>query len=87
MQKCDEIGNPTDSHEPSWGTTMALDFSSVGDRADSNMQVNEIMFKVQICHVMIFDCKKFNSPHYIAINLPIFRKSSKNNISTHQLNL
>ena len=67
----------TDSHEPSWGTTMALDFSSVGDRADSNMQVNEIMFKVQICHVMIFDCKKFNSPHYIAINLPIVQKSIK----------
>ena len=39
---------------------MALDFLSVGDRADSNMQVNEIMFKVQIYHVMVFVCKKTN---------------------------
>ena len=66
---------------------MALDFSSVGNRADSNMQVIKIMFKIQIYNLMIFNCKKFNSPHYIAINLPIFQKSIKNKISTHQLNL
>ena len=57
---------------------MAFDFSSVGDRADSNMQVNEIMFKVQVCHVMIFDCKKIKFPYYIGINLPILQKSLNN---------
>ena len=67
---------------------MALNLSNVGDRADSNMQVNEIMFKVQVYHVMICVYKTLKSPHYIAINLPILSKvQEENNISTRQLNL
>ena len=64
----------TDSHKPS--------FLSLGDRADRNMQVNEIMFKVQVLHVMIFVCKK-NPPHHIVINIPILQKS----IKTQYINL
>ena len=79
-RKQPNVGKHTDSHEPSWGTTMALNLSSVRDRADSNMQVNEVMFKVQVYHVMIFVYKQLKSPHYIAINLPILSKVPKKTI-------
>ena len=64
----------TDFHKPS--------FLSVGDRADRNMQVNEIMFKVQVLHDMIFVCTK-NPPHHIVISIPILQKS----IKTQYINL